>query len=66
MKTYVRVEDLQGALTVVEVIQIEANQHIRDFYHSEFIKLLIDVSAHDPAPQQWWTYDGNKFVPPAA
>lgn len=68
-RTYVRLQKINGIDTVVEVIDPEYRDDgsyipIGERYHPDFVKLLIDVTDVEPMPQEWWTYDGTKFLPP--
>lgn len=65
MATYVRIEDVFGATVVVEVFN-GTKTDIKKRYHPDFVATLIDVSGVSPSPDQWWTYDGTTFQPPAA
>jgi hypothetical protein len=66
MKTYARVAPVNGVDTVVELIPVPKGQTVHQLYHADFVKLLVDVSACDPLPEQWWTRKGKTFSPPAA
>lgn len=65
MQIYVRIYFMYGANYVVEVIQLEDDQDIYDWYTPEFIATLVNVTDIEPKPDQWWTYDGTNFYPPA-
>lgn len=66
-KTYVRVIDGMVVEVIAPAFWPDSGEFIpvEQRYTHEFVETLVDVTALNPMPTQWWTYDGSVFLPPA-
>lgn len=66
MQTYARIQNDVVAEIIGPLTDEDGNEiPIAERFTPQVVITLVDITDLDPQPQQWWTYDGTNFAPPA-